>query len=394
MKEVQHFNKITLFIGLIALLLLNSCITYKNGFIRIPERVISSKVATINLDSILNKKQEVTRQSEALIAKIEETQREAKPIAPNYLILLFENLNAHYQLDSAIHTQYKQAETEESKFFWQSQILKSASDYNRLFEHNVEVRRIINLGDKGFGVSKNVLRRSQEYLLQNFETDSSIEKRTVAKQIHKERRTDKWFNLFHKSIGYGSQLVGITISNIYLAPHPKKNIPHLMPYLQPYDIILQKSRNRLTDKFIPGYFGHAAIYMGDSLFAEALHEGVVLSDPFKFAEGDSYLIIRVRNLNNQQKERIAKLINAQLGKSYDYQYDAQSTDEITCSELIYLSYDFIPWNTQKVVGRYTFSPDDIPGTTLTSEQLEFVIYFDKKRSIEKPSNMFIKELLD
>jgi hypothetical protein len=39
-------------------------------------------------------------------------------------------------------------------------------------------------------------------------------------------------------------------------------------------------------------------------------------------------------------------------------------DKIVCSQLVYLSYEKIEWPTERVVGRYTISPDNIAAKAL------------------------------
>lgn len=379
-------------IGLLLAMFVSSCATYEHGFIKHPER-LSSQAINADKQLIVLKKKELNQQAEQLVAEMEQRQQQKLPATPLQLNLLFENLNENYRTDSLLHLQYQKAIDNEEKAFWYNQLAESAANYNLLFQQNENIRRIVNHGDLSFGVKKNVLKHSQQFVAHNEPYLKQIALPVDSKKIKKQRTADFSFNLLHNTVGGISMLVGVLISNIHLAPQPKKNIPRLMPHLEPYDIILQKSRNRLTDKFIPGYFGHAAIYMGDSLFAEALHEGVVLNGPFRFAEGDSYLVVRAKNLTPAQKERVKKLVEIQFGKKYDYQYDAELTHEITCSELVYMCFDFIPWNTHKLMGRHTFSPDDVPVTVINNDELEFVVYFDKKQTVLKPSNEFINKLL-
>ncbi len=386
--KLQH-----LVVGLISLLLLSSCTTFKYGFIKHPERF--SEVNTLSAqEDLLAKKLELTQRSEALVKSIEATQATKSPITPYQLNNLFDILNSHFRYDSIFHLRYTKAQSPDEQSFWRKQMVQSATEYNRLFQHNKTLRRIINRGDQSYGVYKNQLKYSQQFLIKEANSNDSIKKLLPIKEIRAQQRTDNSYNLVHNTVGFLSMVVGVFISNIHLEPQPLKNIPRLMPHLEPYDIILQKSRNRLTDKIIPGYFGHTAIYMGDSLFAEALHEGVVMNGPFRFAEGDSYLVLRAKNLTEEQKAHIRDIVHRQMGKSYDYQYDAELTYQITCSELAYTAFDFIPWRTSKLFGRHTFSPDDVPASVLNCDQLEFVVYFDKKRTVIKPSNDFIRELLE
>ena len=156
--------------------------------------------------------------------------------------------------------------------------------------------------------------------------------------------------------------------------------------LRPMDIILEKSPFVLTDKFIPGHFGHVAIYLGTkeqlesigmwnhpsliryqkSIMAgktilEAVRPGVRLNTVDAFMNIDEMSIVRkIDGLNSsaQIAEQITRGID-QIGKAYDFNFDITTLDKIVCSELIYIVFGHVHWMTAYRVGRPTISPDDI-----------------------------------
>lgn len=158
----------------------------------------------------------------------------------------------------------------------------------------------------------------------------------------------------------------------------------LLESLQPGDILLEKTPFRLTDQFIPGYWGHAAIWVGNEKelrkldlwddplvkpwqqkiqnghsIVEALRSGVELDPLSHFMNIDDMVVLRDNNMSKMQLRQV--IINAfrQLGKSYDFNFDISTSDRIVCSELVYVSYLHINWPTEKTMGRYTISPDHI-----------------------------------
>jgi uncharacterized protein YycO len=149
----------------------------------------------------------------------------------------------------------------------------------------------------------------------------------------------------------------------------------------------------LTDKFIPGYFGHSGIYLDDSVFIEAVQKGVIYSSPEKFLEGNAFIIIRPKLISDDQNIRMESLLNTQLGKKYDFNFNVESPDRIICTELIFLVYDQIDWKTNKVAGRYTISPDYLVKTALENNDLEIPFYFDEMELIENPNKDYVEELL-
>jgi len=49
----------------------------------------------------------------------------------------------------------------------------------------------------------------------------------------------------------------------------------------------------------------------------------------------------------------------QLGKDYDFNFDVETLDKIVCSELIYIVFGQVHWNTEYDIGRPTISPDNV-----------------------------------
>ncbi|MFK5959348.1 MAG: YiiX/YebB-like N1pC/P60 family cysteine hydrolase [Lutibacter sp.] len=155
--------------------------------------------------------------------------------------------------------------------------------------------------------------------------------------------------------------------------------------LQPLDIVLEKTPFRLTDKFIPGYWGHAAIYIGnesqlkglgvwDNKFVTKYHkqikEGKVIIEALRrkvecntfknFSNIDDYVHLRlVKELTIEEKRELIIRAFAQIGKKYDFGYDVESSKKIICSELLYITFDNVVFNTSKFMGISTISVDQI-----------------------------------
>jgi hypothetical protein len=49
----------------------------------------------------------------------------------------------------------------------------------------------------------------------------------------------------------------------------------------------------------------------------------------------------------------------QMGKPYDFNFDVSTLDKIVCSELVYILYGNVHWQTQYRFGRVTITPDNI-----------------------------------
>ena len=187
--------------------------------------------------------------------------------------------------------------------------------------------------------------------------------------------------------GFGNLVGAIKWRKGYLSKN-EKAISLIKSTLEPLDILVEKTPFILTDYFIPGHFGHVALYLGTAdqiqnlglwdhpsiknhqksildgkVILEAKREGVKLSTLEEFLNVDEVAILRTSNhrkniLKYNLKDVFIRSVS-QIGKSYDFNFDVESSNEIVCSELIYQSYYYIDWNIERTMGRWTISPDNI-----------------------------------
>ncbi len=176
------------------------------------------------------------------------------------------------------------------------------------------------------------------------------------------------------------------------------------------DILLEKTPFRLTDKLIPGYWGHAAVWIGTEqelkelgvwdnpvvaryhdeirqgrLVVEALRSGVEMNSLEHFLNIDSIGVLRKPGMESNARSRIIVQALRQVGKPYDFNFDVESKDRVYCSKLVYLCYGGIEWSTKKSLGRTTFTPDDVAVKAVKDGTLQLVtFYHDGKRVDEAP----------
>lgn len=154
--------------------------------------------------------------------------------------------------------------------------------------------------------------------------------------------------------------------------------------LQPGDILLEKTPFRLTDAFIPGHWGHVAVWVGSEAelrrlgiwdhpvvrphhaairqgrgVVEALRSGVEMNSLKTFLNVDDLAVLRQTELNEGARAEVVLQALRQVGKAYDFNFDVESTHRIVCSELVYHTYTQIPWPTVRRLGRVTISPDNV-----------------------------------
>lgn len=189
--------------------------------------------------------------------------------------------------------------------------------------------------------------------------------------------------------------------------------------LQAGDILLEKPPFRLTDKMIPGYWGHAAIWVGNQQelislgvwdiplidkyqqqiqnqqgIVEALRDGTKMNTLEHFLNIDDLVVLRKKNLTDQHKKKIIELTLRQVGKPYDFNYDVETTDKIVCSQLVYLAYTDIDWPTDSLIGRYTISPDNIAQKALHDGELEIVLLYSEGKQVTGDVITFMRTLMD
>ena len=177
------------------------------------------------------------------------------------------------------------------------------------------------------------------------------------------------------------------------------------------DILLEKTPFRLTDKLIPGYWGHAAVWIGSEtelkelgiwgnplvaryhdeiregrLVVEALRSGVEMNSLDHFLNIDSIGVLRKTDLSREARANTIIQALRQVGKPYDFNFDVESKGRVYCSKLVYLSYSDIDWPTKRSLGRTTFTPDDVAVRAAKDGPLQLVtFYHDGNRVSETPT---------
>ena len=189
-----------------------------------------------------------------------------------------------------------------------------------------------------------------------------------------------FFNTVSENIGNTAGLVEIREGKLYKDDVVTANVEGK---LTPGDILVERTPFRLTDKLIPGYWGHIAVYIGNEndlksmgiwddinstyqqnilegkLIVEALRDGVQLNSVAHFLNVDDLAIMHDGNETLEEKTARIKLVIKQLGKAYDFEYDIEDNSKIVCSELVYITSLNIEWDTDSTVGINTISPDNV-----------------------------------
>jgi hypothetical protein len=183
--------------------------------------------------------------------------------------------------------------------------------------------------------------------------------------------------------------------------------------LKPGDILLERQNWYLSRAFMPGFWAHAALYVGttndlvrlgldqdprlqkhwkefaerdsekhEHVILEAVPEGVRITTlEHCIGVADYAAVLRPRLSETHIREAIGRAFS-HLGKPYDFDFDFFTTDKIVCTELVYRCYDGqLNFPLVDVMGRKTLPPTELARKFSTEwqrpdSQLECVCFLD------------------
>ncbi|ACM18444.1 protein of unknown function, DUF830-containing [Geotalea daltonii FRC-32] len=222
-------------------------------------------------------------------------------------------------------------------------------------------------------------------------------------------------NLFSMFFGNAVGLVETRKGKLY---GKSEMLEEVKATLQAGDILLEKTPFRLTDKLIPGYWGHAAVWVGNEtelkelgiwenpvvkryhdqirqgrLVVEALRSGVEMNTLDHFFNIDSFGALRKPELTRESRAKTVIQTLRQVGKPYDFNFDVESKERVYCSKLVYLSYSGVEWPTKRSLGRTTFTPDDVAMKAAKDGALQLVTFYHDGTRVNKTPLARMTELM-
>lgn len=175
--------------------------------------------------------------------------------------------------------------------------------------------------------------------------------------------------------------------------------------VKPFDILLTKSRFKLTDRLIPGYFNHAAIYLGseaahldqrsdrsstwpseDEPVLEAVRSGVRVTTFEDCINADTVAVLRDDTLQDVRRQHIVQRAILEFGKGYDSWFESDSGERQFCSKLVGGLFSHLPLAAAARVPGFVL-PDDFaclalgspPALTLAQLVVDGVVIADDQR---------------
>lgn len=191
----------------------------------------------------------------------------------------------------------------------------------------------------------------------------------------------------------------------------------LASILQPGDVLTTRHQYAATNLFLPGYWPHAALYVGtpqqrdawgikvpapllqqwtdDICVLEALKDGVRLR-PLKETLGvDAVAVIRPRLAQESIARGIERVLEHE-GKGYNFDFDFFRSDRLVCTEVVYRAFDgigemHIPLTER--AGRHTLAAEDLLDLALVGELFEPIAIYGTESSPQLIRGLACKDVL-
>jgi hypothetical protein len=225
-------------------------------------------------------------------------------------------------------------------------------------------------------------------------------------------RLRQFWNLLKRDIFLSAMFqiqkaAGILAADRYLKPGHQPGLPssvqaELGERLRPGDVLLVRKEHALTNYFLPGYWPHSALYLGNvptllkqgltthpevasrwSRFLEcdspergrvmeAMKDGVHirrLESPFR---SDSILVLRPRLALSHIREAIVRAMLHE-GKEYDFSFDFTVSNRLVCTEVIYRSYEGVGglrFELSQRIGRWTLASEELVQMALAGQHFD------------------------
>lgn len=200
---------------------------------------------------------------------------------------------------------------------------------------------------------------------------------------------------------------GRAISEMQNPFHHKRVSPDIIRevrrLLRPGDAIVTRHDDAFSNLFLPGYWPHAALYVGSMEERRAL--GIEMQgsrwhhckDPARVLEAKKDGV-RFRRLTHTLHVDAFTVIRPQLeppllahalsraaeheGKFYDFEFDFRRSDRLVCTEVVYRGFHAVgglQFNLTKRAGRPTFSAEDLLDLAIHRAGYEVVALYGAKQ---------------
>ena len=182
----------------------------------------------------------------------------------------------------------------------------------------------------------------------------------------------------------------------------KEVVASIIPTMQAGDVLITRHDDAMSNLFLPGFWPHAALYMGcdheraelglnsalpggeamaGCLFLEAKKDGVLIRSVDETLAVDAFMVLRPR-LDAAYREEALRRALSHEGKLYDFTFDFRVADRLACTEVIYRGFHGVGPDTAPIKfelkshsGRSCISAEDLIEQALGSEHFSKVLEF-------------------
>ena len=176
-----------------------------------------------------------------------------------------------------------------------------------------------------------------------------------------------------------------------------KTRERLRALLKPGDVLVTRHEIAMSNLFFPGYWPHAALYVGseqdrerlgvtvddevarhwrdDRCVLEALKDGVRFRPLEETLAVDAVAVLRP-GLDTEQIARAIECVAPHQGKLYNFDFDFFRSDRLVCTEVVYRAYDGamdIPLHER--AGRPTLSAEDVLDLAFDGDRFDVVAVY-------------------
>lgn len=214
-------------------------------------------------------------------------------------------------------------------------------------------------------------------------------------------------DLLHRAL-YGLQKLGGRIaSHLSTRPNHRPQLPsvvaaELRELLRPGDVLITRKEHAITNYFLPGYWPHAALYLGQGTqleelgiathanllprwrrlldcdaheprrVLEAMKDGVWIRSLLSPLRVDAIAVLRPQLAQPEIAEALCRGMFHE-GKPYDFDFDFTRSDRLVCTEVVYRSYEGVggmQFNLTRRAGRMTLAAEDLLRMALNHHHFE------------------------
>lgn len=161
------------------------------------------------------------------------------------------------------------------------------------------------------------------------------------------------------------------------------------------DVIVTRHEDAMSNLFLPGYWPHAALYLGDAQeredlgldvtgqnsgiisVLEAKKDGVRYRALEETLAVDSFVVIRPQIESSHLREALSRAMTHE-GKLYDFIFDFRNADRLVCTEVVYRAYHGVAdlsFELSHRSGRHCLSAEDLLRQGIEGGRFEVILGF-------------------